>query len=233
MPGRCLAPVNDMVFGPHGPGLISAGDDRTVRILNLELGSFVAVMDGHLDTVSTVAITSDSQTIASGSRDHTVRLWDRHDGQLLVLRGHTDRVNSVTFSPDEAQLASASSDGTVRIWNWRRRVDGARAPVPLLTTSEPSDTLAVALSPDGRRLALNTTSTSFAVHDIPLGQGARALRGQSLLDAPLPGLRARSPTDCRGAEGWLDRPAGTPTKGSRFVASRSVPRPSPNRLFSR
>ena len=168
--GPMLGPVNDMVFGPHGPGLISAGDDRTVRILNLELGSFVAVMDGHLDSVSTVAITSDSRTIASGSRDRTVRLWDRHDGQLLVLRGHTDRVNSVTFSPGEAQLASASSDRTVRIWNWRRRVDGARAPVPLLTTSEPSDTLTVALSPDGRRLALNTTSTSFAVHDIPSGK---------------------------------------------------------------
>ena len=57
------------------------------------------------------------RSLASGSWDKTVRLWEVATGTLVrTLEGHTGQVNIVAFSPDGHLLASGSGDGTVRLW---------------------------------------------------------------------------------------------------------------------
>jgi len=76
------------------------------------------VFRGHHDPVWTVAYHPDGATVASGSVDHTIRIWELETGRMLrILRGHTDSVRCLTFSPDGQILASGSSDRTIRIWN--------------------------------------------------------------------------------------------------------------------
>ncbi|MGH3826119.1 MAG: caspase, EACC1-associated type, partial [Pseudonocardiaceae bacterium] len=89
-------------------------------------------LTGHTDQVTAVAFSPDGRTLATGSADHTVRLWNVTDPAHPTplgppLRAHTDYVNAVAFSPDGRTLASGSGDKTVRLWN----VADPAHPIPL------------------------------------------------------------------------------------------------------
>jgi WD40 repeat protein len=71
-------------------------------------------LTGYTDSVNAVAFSPDGHTLASGSDDHTIRLWTLPSA---IITGHTSTVYAVAFSPDGHTLASGSSDQTIRLWN--------------------------------------------------------------------------------------------------------------------
>ena len=78
----------------------------------------LSVQTGHSRQVLSLAFTSDSKLLASGSVDKTIVLWDPVTGnQLRALKGHTGTVGSIAFSPDDKQLASGSADNTIKLFN--------------------------------------------------------------------------------------------------------------------
>jgi len=74
-------------------------------------------LEDHTDAVISVSFSPDSQTIASSSRDKTIKLWTA-DGQLIKsLSGHEAEIYRVIFSPNGQTLASASADKTIKLWS--------------------------------------------------------------------------------------------------------------------
>ncbi|MFM6224515.1 MAG: WD40 repeat domain-containing protein, partial [Dolichospermum sp.] len=64
-------------------------------------------LTGHSDWVWSLAYSPDGQTLASGSGDENIKLWDVKTGKLLqTLEGHSNWVISVAYSPDGQTLAS-------------------------------------------------------------------------------------------------------------------------------
>jgi WD40 repeat protein len=78
----------------------------------------LVVETGHSHAVLSVAFSPDGRTLASGSGDYSIKLWDVASSlELRALPGHTVPVLSVAFSPDSRTLAPGSSDNTIKLWD--------------------------------------------------------------------------------------------------------------------
>src|SRR5262249_14120242 len=102
--------------------------------------------------IEAIDISPDDQTLASASRDGTVRLWDvRTEQSLQVLHEHVDRVWSAHFSADASLLATAGKDSKVLIWRLPARKDHRHfATGSWLQTAISSDGQAIAgIDPNG------------------------------------------------------------------------------------
>src|SRR5262249_6805230 len=101
-----------------GRWLVSAGEDRTVRLWDVATGAPGAVLKGHTDEVFAAVFHPDGTRLASAGRDRAILLWDVATGAEVARRhGHTNYVIALDFSPDGTSLASGSGDFTVRLWD--------------------------------------------------------------------------------------------------------------------
>ena len=74
------------------------------------------------NAVYKVAITPDSKTVAIGSEDKTVKLFDLASGELIRTRaGHKGAVYGVVITPDQKKIVSGSWDHDARVWDLETR----------------------------------------------------------------------------------------------------------------
>jgi len=98
--------------------LVAAGEGGAIRVWNLGEGKVVRSLEGHTQTVRSLAWHEAKKLLASSSDDGSVRLWNVADGkQLRQVAGHEGAVLSVGFSADAGNLVTGGADKTLRVWS--------------------------------------------------------------------------------------------------------------------
>ncbi len=114
--------------------------------------------------VDSVAFSPDGKTLANGSRDGTIRLWNIDSGKLKKrLIEHKDFINGPAFSPDGKKLASGSEDGLILVWNLETGTHKA------LLAERMGSISCVAFSRDGKMLAGGNTDGNIHLFDVATG----------------------------------------------------------------
>ncbi len=73
---------------------------------------------GHADTIRSVAFSPDGRTLASGSSDGMIKLWDVLAGNVRTTWSQNlSPVSCVTFSSDGMTLCAGRADGKVELWD--------------------------------------------------------------------------------------------------------------------
>ncbi|RKK81164.1 hypothetical protein BFJ68_g17652 [Fusarium oxysporum] len=86
--------------------------------VELDWNSCLQTLEGHDSWVTSMVFSADSQRLASGSDDGTIKVWDAATGKCVhTLEGHSDSVTSMVFSADNQWLASGSNDRAVKVWD--------------------------------------------------------------------------------------------------------------------
>ena len=108
--------VHKTSFSPDGVCMAMPADHNVVSLCEVG-GGQIWSLEGHVGSVTSVAFSSDSSLLVSGSNDQMLRIWEMANKTCqTVLQGHQGAIYSAVFSSDCKTLASASTDVTVKVW---------------------------------------------------------------------------------------------------------------------
>jgi WD40 repeat protein len=174
-PMRHQGLINSVQFSPDGDQLLIASGRRAVLWRLRQTASmgrtFTHDAHGLTNGVTTAVFSPDGLKVATGSRDHTARIWDARTGHILAELPHRTAVTLARFNPDGRLLITGAADGEACIWDASTGKLARR--LPSLTTAT-NFVHTASFSPDSARVITGDTGTGASLWDLATGQRVRS-----------------------------------------------------------
>ncbi|WP_437971620.1 AAA family ATPase [Sorangium sp. So ce260] len=167
-------PVGACAISPDGRRIVSASDDKTLKVWDLATGKLVSTLEDHSHAVSACAISPDGRRIVSASGDKTLKVWDLATGNLVsTIEDNAQWVYACAISPDGRRIVSASGDKTLKVW------DLATGNLVSTIQGHAQWVYACAVSPDGRRIVSASRDSTLKIWDLATGKLLATLEGHT------------------------------------------------------
>jgi WD40 repeat protein len=155
--------------------VVSGGANGYIDIWNKQTGELVYTLDGHEDTVRSLAISSSGQRLISSSGDG-IKVWQPETGELIysIPTEQIDPIGSpvwsVAISPDEETFISSNYDGTITLWQ-------LETGEPIYSVFVDSTVWSVAIAPDGKSFVGGSSDRSIRQWDMATGELLQTFSG--------------------------------------------------------
>lgn len=196
--GGHRATIRDVDVSADGAVIVSAADDKTVRVWDWQSGETTSILRGQIGPgneglVNAVALSPDGTKVAvggyfSGHLDTEgpfgdIRIFDLRSGTVVrVLKGHHYMVEALAFDPVRDELAASGQGG--QIWRWSAPFSDAPTALPVLDTQS-WRVSEVNYAAGGARLIAATYDYGLRIWDLESGQPVTAPDDEALWDYPL------------------------------------------------
>jgi glucose repression regulatory protein TUP1 len=132
-------------------------------------------LTGHTDNVYSLEFAGDSRTLATGSTDGTVRLWDTEAGsQIVCLTTDSTTISSVAISPDMSFVAAGCCDKSIQIWS---TATGLRVGHFKGQDGHAAAVSSLAFSPNGKGLVSGSLDRTVKLWDLDTSRGNHLILG--------------------------------------------------------
>jgi tricorn protease-like protein len=152
-----------VAFSPDGKHLASGSQDRSVKIWDIASGQRLYTLSDASDGLTGIAYSPSGKQIAAAGYDKTIYVWEVGDSEGKLVRSliaDEDSILSLAWTPDAKTLITSSSDGSIRFRN-------AVTLDPIRVIDHQSEWVeALAVSPDGTRLAAGRFNGTLSLYDV-------------------------------------------------------------------
>jgi WD40 repeat protein len=208
-------------FSADGRRVVTASEDGTARVWDVETGRPVGMPLQHRKAVESAEFSADGQRVVTASFDETARVWDVETSKPVgTPLQHQGPVWSAAFSPDGRRVVTASYDQTARVWD----VETSK-PIGAPLQHQGNVWLA-AFSPDGKRVVTASDDQTARVWDADTGKPVGApLQHQATVHSAAfsaDGRRVVTASDDQTARVWdadTGKPVGAPLQHQAAVHS--------------
>ncbi|XP_045143661.1 telomerase protein component 1 [Echinops telfairi] len=161
----CPKPLNCIAFHPDGHVIATGSWAGSCRFFKADGLKVTKELGAPGASVRTLAFNVSGQVVAVGRLDRMVELWAWQEGaRLAAFPAHQGTVAGTLFLRAGSQLVTAGEDGKVQVWS-----GSLGRPRGCLGSPSLSPALAVALSPDGNRVAVGYRADGIKIYRIASG----------------------------------------------------------------
>lgn len=110
----------NIAVSPLDDTVATVGGDNAIKIWFVRgVASLKHTLKGHQDFPVAVSFSSKERLIFTGSKDHTIRIWEYKTGEsLCLINAHHETVFSIAHHPKKRSFISSDGEGIICIWDY-------------------------------------------------------------------------------------------------------------------
>jgi WD40 repeat protein len=107
--------IHDLVIMSDGQRVISAANDRTIKVWNLNNRGELFTLANSVG-VESIVVLPDGKHLVSATGNGAIKVWDLENRKELGTLGVHHRVHAIAVTPDGRRVISGASDGSLKVW---------------------------------------------------------------------------------------------------------------------